>query len=220
MPKILFITSTFPFLTGEQFIETEIKYLADSNNQVTVFPMKIGGEARVVPSNIKLDTRLSGCNKVSLKTITHLLCSKYLYSEILFKPGVLFSLYKLRKTLHYIYAAENIAYQLAEFIKKSKEEEILVYSYWANQGAFAAGILKEKTPALRAVTRCHGYDLYRERNHSGFAVMDKNFLNSLDAVFPCSTDGADYLAREYNIIRSKIHTARLGTYEYGEGGGL
>lgn len=220
MAGILFITNTFPFLTGEQFIETEIKYLAGSNNQVTVFPLTIGGEARIVPSNIKLDTRLSSCNNFSLKTIINLLFSKYLYLEILFKPEVLFSFYKFKKTLFYIYAGENIAHKLTEFIKKPKEENILIYCYWANQSALAAAILKENIPTICAVTRCHGYDLYRERNHGGFMPMEMRFLNSLDAIFPCSRNGADYLAHEYNIAQRKTHTARLGTYDYGSGAGF
>jgi colanic acid/amylovoran biosynthesis glycosyltransferase len=194
--------------------------LADSNNQVTILPLTVEGVAREIPSNIKLDTRLSTYKKFSFKSVINLLFSKYLYLEILFKPEVLFSFYKFRKTLFYIYAGENIAHKLTEFIKKPKEENILIYCYWANQSAFAAAILKENIPTICAVTRCHGYDLYRERNYGGFAVMEKKFLNSLDGVFPCSRDGADYLAYEYNIIRSKIHMARLGTYEYGCGGGF
>ena len=220
MSKIFFLTNTFPFLTGEQFIETEIKYLADSNSEVIVFPLKVGGEARIIPSNIKLDTRLSSCNKVSLKSIINLFCSKYLYSEILLKPSVLFSFYKLKKTLHYVYVAENIAYELAKFIKKSKEKHILIYSYWATQSAFAATILKKQDPTLRAVTRCHRFDLYRERNKGGFMPMDMRFLNELEAVFPCSVDGAEYLVREYNVLSNKVITTRLGTLDYGYGKGF
>lgn len=220
MTKILFITHTFPFPSGEQFIETEIKYLAESDNEIILLPLKATGERRNIPRAVKLDMSLAQSNIVSLRKLKRLVLSKYLYTEILFKPKVLFSPIKLKKTIQLIYAAEGIASDLSHYVRSSKDRDVLVYSYWANQGALAGAILKRKFPAIKGITRCHRYDLYKVRNIRDFMPMEKQYLNDLDAVFPCSSDGAEYLISEYKVDSNKVIVARLGTVDYGYGAGF
>lgn len=220
MSKLFFLTSTFPFLPGEQFIETEINYLAGIGYEVILMPLKKGHKIRNFPSNIKLDLRLVCSSEFSLVKFIKLLASKYLYSEVFLKPSTLFSRNKLLKTLRYIYVGENIARELASCFDNLNNSKVLIYSYWANESAFSGAILKKRFPSIRAVTRCHRFDLYRERNKGGFMPLGMSFLKELDAIFPCSSDGAKYVVKEYNVPPNKVITARLGTLDYGHGKGF
>jgi len=220
MAKILFITGVFPFLTGEQFIETEIEYLANSDNEIIVFPLNSGGVQRKMPCSVKLDVKLVKCRAFSFKKVLNILLSRDFYLEALFKPNVFLSFHKLKDTLYYIYVAENIAYELTSYAEMSKAEDVLIYSYWAHESSYAATILKKQFPALHIITRCHRYDLYKEARKRHFMPMNKQFLNDMDAIIPCSESGESYLTREYGISKGKIFTSRLGTADHGYGKGF
>lgn len=97
----------------------------------------------------------------------------------------------------------------------------VVYSYWFTDHAIVAWRIAEELKLrggkFKAYSRAHGYDLYWERNASGYLPFQDVSLAHLDGVFPCSDCGTRYLASKYPEYAGKIRTARLGTWDYGVG---
>ena len=52
--SICLYTKSYPYGTGESFIENEIIFLSDSFDKVYVFPLVIEGELRLVPDNVQV----------------------------------------------------------------------------------------------------------------------------------------------------------------------
>ena len=53
--ELIFFTNSFPFGEGEQFIETEIKYLSKAFKRIYIMPVAISDKSRYVPSNCTVD---------------------------------------------------------------------------------------------------------------------------------------------------------------------
>jgi hypothetical protein len=58
LPLVL-LTHSFPYASGEQFLETEIEYLAARFQRIILVPFRNQGAARPVPDNIEVDTSLA-----------------------------------------------------------------------------------------------------------------------------------------------------------------
>ena len=58
-PLVVWITSGFPYGSGEQFIETEVQYWSGFPGDVILLPENPGpSEARPVPDDVRVSTRL------------------------------------------------------------------------------------------------------------------------------------------------------------------
>jgi glycosyltransferase involved in cell wall biosynthesis len=73
----------------------------------------------------------------------------------------------------------------------------VVYTYWANEPAVAACLLKKKYPQLRFVTRFHGHDLYQERKASSWQPFRHLIRDHADRlVFACQV-ALDYFTQNW-----------------------
>ena len=52
--NLCFFTSSFPYGYGETFIESEINYLAQSFNNIYLFPLHINDNLRNLPDNVEI----------------------------------------------------------------------------------------------------------------------------------------------------------------------
>ncbi|MBQ9844970.1 MAG: glycosyltransferase [Oscillospiraceae bacterium] len=101
----------------------------------------------------------------------------------------------------------------AAYLKKNvfTAEDAVVYTYWYNELALGALLLKKKYPRYSFITRCHGYDLYDFRLPSDFHPY-KNYMDSLlDKVFFISHQGKQYYLDRYGKQdNSKYNVSYLG----------
>lgn len=91
----------------------------------------------------------------------------------------------------------------------------LIYSFWFNEPARAAVLLRDALARLRgntpvAVARAHGYDCYAYRNELDYLPCQEWIARRLDRVFPCSTDGTKYLQNRNPKAANKFEVAYLG----------
>ena len=109
--------------------------------------------------------------------------------------------------------ANRIYRYLSEGIqgKRWDPANTLFYSYWAKHTALALVWLKNEYPDVKAVTRAHRNDLYREEAPNGFLSGQSAIISKLDGVFSISEHGKDYLVKRHPDYASKIQVARLGT---------
>jgi glycosyltransferase involved in cell wall biosynthesis len=82
------------------------------------------------------------------------------------------------------------------------------YSYWCGAGAAALAMRKERGSPVRAVSRAHGGDLYREQWSPPYIPAQARVVTGLDHVFPVTRDGAHLLTGI--APTAHVEVARLG----------
>ena len=128
---------------------------------------------------------------------------------------------KRRGFLTYFLAKSEAVYRaVAEKLADCNLEQydgVTFYSYWFYDIALAAVRLRDHcgAKAKRAVSRAHRYDLYADRNATGYLPLRPYLLEHLDRVYPCSANGSNLLKKSYPAYQTKVETAYLGTRDFG-----
>ncbi len=215
MPEncILF-TSSFPYGDGEEFLETELPYLERTFKRVYIFSFgsqtknlrQVGKNVVVYSLNLKT---------FFLKRIRKICCGLF-HRE--FK--------KNRKTLKtflmscYFLGTSYIGYKRAlKVIKKGKIDlsNSLLYSYWFNETALTAVLLKNKFfKNVKIVSRAHGSDLYDYAQPLGFNPYQNIIAKNVDFICCISKHGFNYITTKYPDIASKTSVHRLGILNHNE----
>lgn len=217
--SIIIFTSMFPWGNGETFLETEIKYYKDCS--VYIIPEKVKKEwsKREVPQNIcvienyekstfaKLIFGVKGLfNRDSCKEICDLILQGRLNVKMI-KQIMINSFY-----------GRLLFYKTKSLIEEKNIDtnNAVFYSYWMTGEAYAAILLKRKYKNSKAISRCHRYDLYEERQGTGYLPFRKQ-LKELDMLCPIAEDGKKYLKEKYKFLHSeKIKVFRLGVNSFKE----
>ncbi|MEI6122910.1 MAG: glycosyltransferase [Bacteroidota bacterium] len=225
MGKILiFLTSSYPFDKGETFVENEIKYLEKAFDKIIIFCASISTEPikRYLPVNA--EAFYFDSNSIVLFDKLYSLRS---FFSLLFWKELFYARLKLsRKSILGIVKTLLIeihkAKKLATFLRKKQlpiNNKFYFYSYWLNYNAIALTILKKSYPNEIMISRAHGWDLYNERSQNNYLPLRNFLFKNLDAIFPISSDGVNYIHRVYkksdsetgaNVILSKLGTNYFG----------
>lgn len=195
--NLLLFTSKFPFKGGETFLETEIFYLADQFDHITIYPLVTGTELSIqLPTNVTVaDFKIE--NKVSLRGIVKrhlgLLVQWFLYEFIFskhrFKYITQFK-WNLYRLVGHVDCAERLQKQL-----KVNSSDTVFYTYWFNEWGSILAILKKKYMDFTLVSRVHLYDFEEEfvaRKYLPFRNMEMKYF---DAICPISEYGRKYLEK-------------------------
>lgn len=218
--RIVLLTNTCPF-GGEVFLQNELKWVP-KEQPVSLYPIFSGSkdiQADHLNSNIEVQAIAAEWSaKERLKTgwssLKMLLTTKE-YIAAFRKPN---SLRNLIKAFKFAYVSElrfnRILRQLCA--EHEKGQEYILYSYWLYEVAYIAARLKRELSSCHFVSRCHGFDLYEIRHPNGYLPFRNFIMESVDAVYPISEDGREYISRLYlGKWDGKVHTMRLGTDDWG-----
>lgn len=214
MTKVFFITSSFPYYPGEQFIETEINRLARGTGiDVTILPLRAKGEPRLVPVGVDVDLFLARRNSPWRKIVAVLKVpfNHFFWKELFFvfenkKHKTKNALRVARHGVSIVFVRDSLAQKLKEGSGK-----IVVYCYWNSTAAYASVLLKEKESfPISVVSRAHGGDLYEERDRYQYLPFKRQFLNAIDALLPVSFDGKRYLQNKFMVDPRILTTVPLG----------
>ncbi|RHW32108.1 glycosyltransferase [Neobacillus notoginsengisoli] len=227
---LVVLTCWYPYTQyGEQFFNSEIKYLSRNFDRVILIPCFRTAntpDVREIPfKNVEVK-RLERKSKVMeiLKTGHKLMTNKAFWTELkyLYTNKIL-----NKKTVEilFIYTINQ------EVIKrKVKEElkgidftewgEIILYSYWFSSLAGAVSNLKNEiikaNPKikLKAISRAHGTsDVYGGDRLNFYLPYREEYYKSLDLIFSVSENGKKFLSEKIKDS-SKLRTSRLGTKDY------
>ncbi len=224
---LVFLTKTFPFDTGEEFIANELPALSREFEKIFLLPTSVAEHAlqtRNVPENTVVCPIRASAVMQELKP----LAARYFFSLPQEYKSLQESLAvghspKRRAFLCY-FAAKGavVAQKAAALLKDAGLNEcggVTFYSYWLYDTALAALKLKASCKAEKclAFSRAHRYDLYPEHSRFGYLPLRNYLLKGLDGVFPCSEDGSVCLKKACPEYAAKIHTAYLGTKDFGTG---
>ena len=217
--KLLVFTKHFPYNMGEtaaeSYLETEIGYLADAFDEVMVIATEAPADRLPVqrlPENVRsaslgcVQTKgeKAACLVVGLTSADARAREAVAAEPILSARERAFQCYFAGKAL-------RKWRKLVPVLVGAGFIPTWVYSFWLYDTALMAVWAKHAYPCARAVARAHGYDLYRDRSGVGYLPCRELLLDKLDAVLPCSEDGAETLRREYPSFAGKVTRAYLGT---------
>jgi len=214
--KIVIITTGFPFGVGEKFLESEIETISGSF-EIDILPMNVNKIKRKLPRNVKvnIDCRL---NKSLIRTLYYFikaLFSMDLIEEIKNRKDKI-NLRNLKRIVGYIGRGLELSdaiekYYKNEFIK----DNIILYSHWFLEGAYAASILRKKWNC-KVFARAHGVDVWDNVSVYGIVPVRKETLQYITKVFVCSREGCDFLKSKHSVYFDKFEVNYLGTKDYGE----
>lgn len=209
MNNILIITNSFPYLPGEQFLETEIPYWTKlSAARIEIMPQFAPGQPRTVPADIKVHP-MTHCT-LRRKDLFYTVFEKIFWKEVLvaWRERVL----KLA-TVRYIMRSVVITSEIKKIISDHIRREgkiCLGYSYWNHEAAYALCMLKREGLVKKVISRAHGYDLYESRSATNYLPLKRQFIEDFDYVFAVSENGMKYLQHHYGFPKGKLKLSRLG----------
>lgn len=199
---LFFLTDNYPYGHGEPFIENEINILADNFKKVIIISKNIlDKQTRSVPKNCEV-YRISK----DYKKIVSVLLDKYYIHDLLRNIDIK----NMKKIFSFQFYSKLIELKITELIKlyKIEKSDIILYSYWFYNGAYAGSVLKRKDIVYKVISRAHRYDLYLEENYQ---PLKNIILSNLSHLIACSKEGTEYLKNKYPEYATKIKYSYLGT---------
>jgi colanic acid/amylovoran biosynthesis glycosyltransferase len=203
--KLIFLTSEFPYGTGETFIENEFPILLNNFEEIIIFSENKKGQSRII--NLIVKFHLIKSNNWKFRLIAFF--KKVFYRELnyLSKKGKL-NISTFRTVWYSLSKALSIENQLGTIYT---EENAMFYSYWLDEKAIALALLKIKKPNLKVISRAHGWDVYEERHLNNYLPFRNLLAENLDSVFSISENGKLYLLDRHPKFKKKSQISRLGT---------
>ena len=224
---LVLLTKTYPFGSGEEFIENELPFLAEAFDRVILIATSVpeqSPQTRAVPGNTEVRSIAAAAVRraVPAGAAKDLLLPRREWSGTDEHRAVGRSLARRAFLAYFTAKSREISRRAAAILKEAGIggcDRVTFYSYWFFDTALAALELKSacRAPFRACVSRAHGYDLYPARNRLQYLPLRPYLLEHLDAVYPCSQNGANYLRQEYPQWAGRVRTAYLGTRDLGPG---
>lgn len=217
---LVILCSNFPYGFGEPFLEVELEYLKKQFDEITICTTDrsehLNAPQFQVPEGVGIQdfsAKISLADK--LTNLWRLMFDADLSEEKLIIKNAYHSHVswgKLKTMLISKLRALKLKQQLDSFMGKQTGSELYLYSYWADDAALALSYVKYENPKLVSFCRVHGWDLYFERSSYFYLPFRKLIFNGLDAVFPISENGKNYLLSHFDTIinRGRVYQSRLG----------
>lgn len=209
--SLIVLTERFPYGYGESFLETELPYLRDAFDSVTIVPSATPGERRrPIPAGIAVEAasstgmperaRFAACSAIALKR------------DIAAQFPVALHPRAGRRLAGHARMALRVRSRLARLIgeRRLDPSRTLIYSYWLGAPALGAVLLKRRHARVRVVSRAHGFDLYKERHDPAYIPLQEAAVEGIDRVFAVSEHGYRYLAQRYPHLEHRCSVSRLG----------
>ena len=223
---LVLLTNTYPFGTGEEFIENEIGYLADQFDRVVVLATQVivgGKRTRTLPERVvaydvtAARPTTSGIRvlRTLIQALPRVMRSRAAVRRFFSSPRTFLrdAYFEARAQLIFEQVRANVP--LSEF-----QGSISIYSFWfhvtARVGELVADTLRRRGAGVAWLfSRAHRYDLYEEANPGRHIPQRPVLLEAYDEVSPISADGVRYLQERYPATASKVSLHRLGTRDHG-----
>lgn len=216
--ELLLFCSEFPYGTGEPFLETKIKGMAQHFKKVHIIPMnKKANKTRPLPYNVvAFEGLFLSPNRANFRTF---FCNFFfifhvLFIEFLQAKNKRFFFKNIRQFNSLFCQAIQKSEIIRQYFFKNKSESYVVYSFWMDDAALLCSILKKKGIIPDFVFRVHGFDLYSERWDGNYIPFQYFNMQQAKAIFTVSEFGCNYLKRK-DIFPEKIFNSYLGVFDKG-----
>ncbi|QHU99978.1 glycosyltransferase [Synechocystis sp. CACIAM 05] len=214
---VILFTSSFPYGSGEQFLETEIKYIESNFKNVYIVPSFIPGNKKRNLNKktiIAKELAIKKSNKIRWKInifFNALTCFLF-YKEITHRLLSIFQVTALKQLVIYVGEANRTYQWLARYIEQQEinPKSTVVYTYWLTHQSLSAFFIKKVYPEIKFVSRAHRFDLYEEKQETKYIPLRPLTIKSLDTLFCISEHGKKYLEYKYPNLTYKYRLFRLG----------
>jgi glycosyltransferase involved in cell wall biosynthesis len=210
--KLIILTTSFPYGKAELFLESEIQIIAPYFKKIEIIAIsnKHFVDHRPVPQNTSFCKLRIQNNYISKLKSFFQFASPLFWKELRFikGSGETINLIKIKTILRSYDNAKTIAQYIES--KITIPEETVVYSYWSNDNALAAALVKLKYTKVKAITRAHGWDVYFEANQVNYLPFRNSLLGELDCIHTVSDAGNKYVCNRWKLKPNKVLTSRLG----------
>lgn len=221
---LLVLTDGFPYGVGEPWLEDEQNYW-HGFDRIYVAPIQL-------PQNVKAGEhrKLAAGVKLLMPVVTDNIARyKVLFGHGIWRYDLRQELFMLLKTGRLNLARVRSAFllvadsclQASSILRQLRQDglsptdEVVCYAYWMYEPAYTAVLLSEAIPMASCVTRCHGYDIYEERNVMSYLSMRTSIFSCMKKIFCICEQGRNYLREHYKFDYTKITIAHLGSNDYG-----
>lgn len=223
---LILITSSYPYLTQESFLESEIPYLKNGFDKIITLAIDIGKDAkkmRATPEN-------ADCYNIATQKKSVSRTESMMLGAFNFVKGSDYSdcdndADDVRKKMFLEYFAARaqrefkLCMKILNKYEFSQYDSVTVYSYWFFVTALIGVKIKEeiskKCKNVKLVSRAHRYDVYENVNALNYLPLRAYLLNEVNMLFPCSIDGETHIKKKYPVFDSKINHSYLGTPDAG-----
>lgn len=228
---LILITSSYPYLTQESFIESEIPFDAAAFDKVITLAVDVGKNApkmRAVPENVdsfnvSVTSKKLGRGLSKVKGVfNYIKGTDYDESDAeadTVAKKLFLGYFVARAEREFVLCMDKLKeYDFSEY------DSVTVYSYWFFVSALIGVKIKEEVKKqcgkVKLVSRAHGYDVYESRdvNRLNYLPLRAYLLNKFDAVYVCSENGRDHIRQRYPVFANKVHKSYLGTTDNGISG--
>lgn len=214
---LYFFTQSYPYGSGESFIENELNFIASKFKQVYLFTKSKESKLRTVPGNVELvyiePSSLKRNVGFLIKNI--FIITYILFTEVFFSRQKKMFRKKIRYNVSYLITGILYAEAVYNFSKDKKDDKPFFYSYWFFDWNFSLAVLKFKNKIKCNFTRAHGFDLYEDNGKPNYLPFRKFCFDNTDKIFTVSKTGANYLKNIYPHFSNKIKCYYLGTLDMG-----
>ena len=213
--KILLVTAGYPYGNWERgFLTTEMEHL---RKRFDVTVLAVGREDPLLydlPEGVKAERYLFP-KLPGLPALAAQLARPEVFREVLRAVKgvpVKTALKRAKMICAWYTRAKQVEAVMARLLRREKTD--LLYTYWCNEPAIAAALLKKKNPELRFITRFHGHDLFRERKASAWQPFKPFIAKYADRlVFACRM-GKEYFESTWGA-EEKTRLCYLGSADSG-----
>tara|TARA_B110000027_G_scaffold120362_1_gene133744 strand:- start:403 stop:1641 length:1239 start_codon:yes stop_codon:yes gene_type:complete len=94
--------------------------------------------------------------------------------------------------------------------QENKIENTAIYSFWFNDSTLGALFFKTKYPKMKIFSGAHGHDLFAERHVGNRIPFREISINLIDNVLVCSSEGKQYLDKNYPRFKNKFTHVNSG----------
>ncbi|OGV68935.1 MAG: hypothetical protein A2283_16825 [Lentisphaerae bacterium RIFOXYA12_FULL_48_11] len=217
MRTLILITTRFPYLPGEEFMEAEVPYLASKFDRMVIVPTLVSGKPRGLPPRVEVETGLASMLSISraskLFLLTHHL--SLFGNAMLGGAGRPLAMYKAMRNAARIAICEKwFSTYLMHRVENS--EKVLFFCWWTALPILGARLASRGWQnVVGIVSRAQRSDLYIEEGGDPNWPFHERVLRSLDRVFVASEHGVRYLTSRYPWMTTKAEVGRLGAADVG-----
>lgn len=219
---IILFTSAFPFGIGEQFIETELEFLAKNFRSVFIFPYNYGENRELrnnIPENVTFfapfrDEHLSFIKLLRKGLFNSCPLLPY-FSDIIKQPEILTDFRKFSLWFRSLLNCRMIMNdrRLMKCISQNCNN-LIFYFYWGHRPSGISVLLRKMNEPI--IVRYHGTDLFKERKlNRNYIPFQELVLKHIDRAVFISEHGASYIKKKYPGIKTQLFVNRLGTADHG-----
>ena len=216
--RVILITNTAPFY-GEVFLQNELNWIP-REQEVILFPILAEDLHRENTASPNIRVVTDACNPGmwdKLLAVVHGIAAPVIHKDMKDIFSARQPLRNLLKAVKFAAVAQSRVLAIRRWLRRNcPGESFVFYSYWLYEAGYAAAQLKKMFPGSSFVSRCHGYDLYKQRHANGYMPLRHYLLTMADRIWPVSQNGAAYLQAEYPFETvGKVRVMRLGTADHG-----